>query len=260
MTGEFLNQRGLIPGPHESESQFLRRVECCPSSSCLTTVAALYRVREIFHCRPDWVEVSVHSKGLHFWEGAATWIEEDPGGVRRCHIVVKNSFLSRLYPKEEIIAHEMVHAIRIMFDESRFEEILAYRTSRNAFRRYWGPVCGGSKETAVFLTSLIVWWCSWMAEIFLDIEAGSRFFVFLPCMVLAWGIIRLIRSQRLFTTALELLEKAVGKPGKAVAVALGLTDAEIALFARMSSEEIRAFAGRQKEQSIRWKQLYRAYF
>jgi hypothetical protein len=254
-----LGKQGWIPGPAESEENFFRRVGVARHSS-LPQKEALQRIAETFHARPEWVDVCVSSRGLCFWEGAATWIGEEAGGTRCCRIQIKDSFLSRLYSREEVIAHEMVHAMRVCFEERRFEEILAYQTSRNPLRRYCGPLFAGSKETFLFLLSFFVPWIVWWIEMCLDVEAGSGLLFFVPLMVLCWGILRLVRSQRLFAAALRQLGKAVCRKGEALAAVLGLTDAEIALFARGTPEEIRSFAEQQKEKSIRWKQLYLRYF
>jgi hypothetical protein len=255
-----LSNRGLIPGPNESEQVFLLRADSSPSACHLPYPDALQRVSEIFFMAPDWVEVFVQSKGLYPWEGAAAWIEQREDGVRCTRIQIKDSFLSRLYPKEEVIAHEMVHAMRVMFDEKRFEEILAYRTSQNSFRRYCGPFFAGSKETIAFLISFVVPWLAWMGELTFEIELLASNLFFMPAVVLAWGIFRLARSQDVFSSALKNLKKTIADRNKALAALLGLTDSEIELFAKSSAEEIRSYASAQKDKSVRWRQLYSTYF
>jgi hypothetical protein len=62
----------------------------------------------------------------------------------------------------------------------------------------------------------------------------------------------------MFSLALKRLEEAA--TGKSLAIALRLTDGEIEQFAKSTVEEIRAFATREKEKSLRWEQLFSSYF
>ncbi len=251
-----LNKRGIFFGPGESESSFFQRAEA--EQNCRIEPPAL--IESIFDSIPDWIETIEQSKGLFPWEGAATWIEEKPGGCRSCQIQFKNTRLSRLYPKEEVLAHEMVHAMRLMFDESRFEEILAYRTSKNKFRRYFGPLFSSSKESKGFFVGTVISWVIYSAEIVFDIQFFEESILLLPLLLIGFGMMRLIRSQRVFASALLNLKKTTSSKLKPLSVLLRLTDKEIELFAKSSPQEICAFASDQKEKSLRWKQIYLAYF
>jgi hypothetical protein len=196
------------------------------------------RIRELFDASPGGVRVTWGRKGLMPWEGAATWIEEGTEG-RTCSIQINTSFASRLYPQEELIAHEMVHALRCTLDENRFEEILAYRTSKNRFRRYFGPLFSQPRESKIFVLLLLGSWLLAALQLFFDLPLGGGLVFLLPLASLARSLYRLIRSQSLFSLALGNLEQLF--PGKGLSKALYLTDAEIALFARSSPEEIRAW-------------------
>lgn len=198
-----------------------------PNQSCVSLAAA--RVRELFDVSPDGVRVTWGRKGLMPWEGAATWIEEGQEG-RTCSIQINTSWASRLYPQEELIAHEMVHALRCTLDENRFEEILAYRTSKNRFRRYFGPLFSQPRESTIFVLLLVGSWLLALLQLFFDLSLGGNLIFLLPLGSLAWSLGRLIRSQSLFSAALRNLEQRY--PGKGLSSALYLTDAEIALFAR----------------------------
>ena len=243
-----LNQRGVFPGPSESEEAFFQRVDSLRGYAYCSEI-----FREKFNSFPDWIQINIGSNGLTFWEGAATWIEENEDGSRSCQIQLKDSWLTRLYPKEEIIAHEMVHAMRHMFDERRFEEILAYQTSKNRFRRYFGPIFSSPKESKCFITLLLISILSSWAEIAFDFNLVGNSICTLPLLALGFGFFRLNRSQRVFSKAMRNLEKVIHPHAKPLEVALRLTDCEIELFAKYSSQEIRAFAKQQR--SLRWKQL-----
>jgi len=255
-----LNHRGLFPGPQETLEAFTQRVETLPAvTQPFACPKALERVREIFAVSADWVKIVVQPKGLLPWEAAATWIEEVQG-ARTCQIQIKHSILSRLYPQEEVVAHEMVHAMRLMFDERRFEEVLAYRTSKNRFRRYFGPLFSNSWDVVILLTLFFVPWVSCGLELLFDWNLGGSVLSLLPLVYLAFKVLQLHRTQSLFQAALSNLDRATRGKGVALATALHLTDEEIALFARLSPQEICAVAEREKERSPRWLQLHTVYF
>jgi hypothetical protein len=244
-----LNERGIFPGPLETEEGFFSRVDLLIFREG-NGLGAHSLVKKIFNSTPDWVEIITRSKGLLPREGAATWIEECPEKGRSCRIQIKDSFLTRLYAKDEVIAHEMVHAMRLMFDEKRFEEILAYRTSKSRFRRYFGPLFSSPKESKCFVLILLLSW----TMIWFEMEYA----LLCPLVALGYGLFRLWRSQRLFSKALRNLQQTIR--GNALAAALHLTDAEIVRFAKSTPEEIRAFAIKEQDRSVRWKQLFAAYF
>ena len=209
---------------------------------------ALALTSELFDAAPDWVEVKIGSKELLPWEGAATWIEETTQGERSCFIQINNSQLTRFYPLEEVIAHEMVHAMRLMFDEARFEEILAYRTSKNRFRRYFGPIFSHPWEAKGFVLLMLISW------IVYGFDLMGALALFSPLLMLGWGVFRLVFSQRVFAKALHHLEEAM-RTGKALAVLLHSSDREIELFAKSSPEEIVRFATQQSQTCLRWRQI-----
>lgn len=253
-----LNQRGIFPGPTEQRDQFLKRAAA--ARQVTTPQEDLKLTKELFNAVPDWVNIHFGKKGLHPWEGAATWIEEDEEGLRFASIQIKSSIVARLYPQREVIAHEMVHAMRLMFNESRFEEILAFQTSKNRFRRYFGPLFTRPNETKGFVIGMFCSWVFYWTECMFDFSLGAKYVLLFPMLALAWGIWRLAHSQKIFSSALHQLEKAIKKPGESLAVALRLTDREIEQFANASPEEISIFAEKEKENDLRWAQLFLAYF
>jgi hypothetical protein len=233
--------RGIFPGPSESSGDFFARAHLLMPQDNQGNLPAMKILNKIFHASPDWVQGTIGSKGLPFWEGAATWIEENAEGMRLCRIQLRETFLTRLYPKDELIAHEMVHAMRVMFDEKRFEEILAYQTSKNRFRRYFGPLFSNPLEVSFFLALWLISWGVYLAEMLFDVYLGGDLILCLPLLALGWGVIRLVRSQRLFSAALRNLGIALGNRVQPQAVAIRLTDAEIEQFAASTPQEICAF-------------------
>lgn len=252
-----LNSRGIFPGPAESAGNFFRRADSSIDRKASSS-KAFDLTNALFDAVPDWVEIRTDAKGLLPWEGAATWIEEDADGQRISAIQLKSSLPGFLYAPDEVLAHELVHAMRTGFEESRFEEILAYRTSKSWFRRYFGPIFSRPSEVKGFIFLMLATWILYWTELALDVEWGGSFFLWAPFCAIGWGVFRLMRLQKGFSSALRNLEKAIAKPGKSLAVALRLTDAEIARFAVSAPEEIAAFG--ERETSLRWRQLFAAYF
>src|SRR5581483_7892061 len=242
-----LNRRGIFLGPAESEIDFFLRAQ-----SSIVTGAAFPLIEQQFGSVPDWIEVRTESKGLCFWEGAATWIEENSEGRKKCWIQLKDSFLTKFYPKDEVIAHETVHAMRFLFEESRFEEILAYQTSHQRFRRYFGPLFTNPNESKLFIATLgASWFVFWFNLL-------GTYILFVPFLLIAYAIFRLKCSQKIFSAALCNLKKATCQ--EPLPIALRLTDEEIEAFAESTPEKIRAFAKSEERKSLRWKQLYLSYF
>lgn len=252
-----LNARGIFPGPGEGPQSFLSRAEHKVSSA---ESKAFALTKELFDAVPDWVEVHIGSKGLLPWEGAATWIEESADGKRTSAIQLRGSLPTMLYLPEEVLAHELVHAMRLNFNEDRFEEILAYQTSKNRFRRYFGPLFSRPAEIKGLIALIATAWVVYWSEFVFDVDFGGSFLIFSPFIVLGLLVFRLARAQRIFAAALKNLKKAVANSGKPLAVALRLTDAEVALFARISAQEIIDYATGKKETSLRWRQIFHAYF
>ena len=152
----------------------------------------------------------------------------------------------------------MVHAMRFMFDENRFEEILAYQTSSSRFRRYFGPLFTHAKESKWLVALIAVSWFIYTAAIVFDFNFFAESVLIVPLFILALAVLRLRRSQALFSSALRNIEKAIH--AAPLPLALRLTDKEIESFARSTPEEIRVFACSEQEKSLRWRQLFASYF
>ncbi|NGX38613.1 MAG: hypothetical protein K1000chlam2_01788, partial [Chlamydiae bacterium] len=156
------NQKGWIPGPLEEEKKFLKRIETLdhffsnPPSDIdhfLTDAdwtVAQEKTKALYDLSPDWIVAYYSNRNLPFFQGAATWITEKDT-MRIPLVQLKEKFeegsLMRLYRREEVLAHEAVHAARMQFDEPYFEEIFAYKTSPRSWRRFFGPLFQSSWES-----------------------------------------------------------------------------------------------------------------
>lgn len=147
-----LSVRGIIRGPCETEKEFLSRAE--QLSSCVFSHPALEITQKLFSFSPDWVEVCFTNQGLLPWQGGCTLIEGHFIKIQLRKAFLYKKKIYGIYSRDELIAHEFVHAARMAFEEPLFEEILAYRTSTTRFRRYWGPLFRSSFESFVFVLCL----------------------------------------------------------------------------------------------------------
>jgi hypothetical protein len=215
---------------------------------------------------PKWVPVFFSNYQLMPWHGGCAWIfqlsEQEPTAaffqLRR--ILKKSLAYMGLYDRNELMAHELVHVGRMMFEEPCYEEILAYRTSQSPGRRWWGPLVQSPAESAWFVFLLL-------PLLFLDlylIFSGHQGFFWqamwlklLPLGLIVAAVMRLYRRQKTFWKAFQNLESVFGSAEKAGAVAYRLTDNEINLFANSSQTKIKDYM--YSQQSLRWRVICLAY-
>ena len=203
--------RGLIVGPKESEEAFFLRVSRAQKKETVD-LSLPYGIK------PDWIEWEETKKGLSWFQGAATWVEED-----RVKIQLKKNRWASL---EEMVRHEAVHAVRSQFDEPLFEEFFAYATSGRSYRRKIGPLFRSTQGTMGLLLSCV----------------AGVFMPWVPYVVMGGYGLSLMLYHRKFQRALKKIKEVYPAP---MELALHLTDAEIVHF---SKELI-------KEDSLRWRQI-----
>ena len=231
-----LNKRGLIPGPDEDEAAFLERISPFLSSQPIPIPQ--------LDIAPDWITLTYSNKNLSFFQGAATWIENKHPTIQLRSEFAKGSYL--IYHPEEIIAHEAAHACRMAFEEPRFEEIFAYSTSPNRFRRFFGPLFRTTTESTLFLISCLL---SLTAPIF-----DSFLPLLLPLLLLTLFTFRLLHSHHTLNRCLKNIQALTHNPSLTYGAAYRMTDHEIALFARHPSSIA------TQPPSLRWRLICLAYF
>ncbi len=180
------SQIGFIQGPSESDREFAQRISFCLENRDPKADDHLL----------GWIPLFYTNKGLSFFEGGATFIDETDG-IRRPIIHLKKVFQKKshwlFYSKEEILQHELVHAMRCMFDEPKIEEFIAYQTSKVSYRRYLGPLFTSPKEIALFLGLLV-----------LPVFFANPWFFGFPLISLGIFMFRLGIRQRKFSRLLSL--------------------------------------------------------
>lgn len=284
---EQLNQLGLIPGPTETESDFLARAQFCQNlKQELTHIEAdlPFKSRDeaseaifaepfklsqsLYGIAPTWIPLFLSNYQLTPWHGGCAWIfqlnEETPTSA---FLQLRQSFRHKqaylgLYQRDELIAHELAHVGRMMYEEPQFEEFFAYQTSSSTFRRWIGPIVQSSKETLLFIIlmgSLI------MADIAL-LAVGHTYsstwvllLKLLPFFLIGLALIRLTWRHHLLKRCQRQLEKVYANKDTARHLLYRLRDEEIRLFARFSPDEIKNWFQAQQNHSFRWHFLARLY-
>ncbi len=141
----FLFRRGLIPGPSETEEEFLLRAE---SRQPLPEWGSIPPLPLKWGFSIDWVPLIYAKKKLLPWEGAIFWTT---------HIQLHPKLQTKkLYGNTltDILHHESIHAAREAFNEPQFEELLAYTTSPASWKRLIGPLFSRIWEFPLFALSL----------------------------------------------------------------------------------------------------------
>ena len=252
-----LNQSGLFPAPRQSDQAFWAKVDYVSMQSTLS--GALPLLLGPMDVQPCWVPIQSSNEGMHIWEGAVLWQSQTDAGFMLPQIQISQR-AQRFYSKEELIAHEIVHAVRIDFKEEEFEEVLAYASSPKAWRRWIGPFFRKPREATVFVWTMVVSIAMQGIELATELSSGWLLIPWLPALLIVGGLARLMFMQRLFRRCLNNLSRAIKVPDQRFAVALRLSDVEIRSFSRMKPEEIQAFVEKEKNEQLRWKMLAAAYF
>src|SRR5262249_29042054 len=154
---------------------------------------------------------------------------------------------------------------RMMFNEERFEELLACRTSSSTWRAWLSPIVESASESLLFIGLLFLLLA---LDLFFLLTGRyesyfwSSSFKALPLGLLALAIFRLSRKQRTFHKCLNHLQIALGSLEKANHVIYRLSDQEITHFSKLPPSDIKEYAIKKSKEgeSLRWRILFTAYF
>jgi hypothetical protein len=259
-----LNARGLLPLSREDERSFLDRIAVLEkektSSGLLAPEGmedAFRRCEQLFDATPDWVSIIEQQRGLAPWQGAVLWIQEDEKGnivpLIQVSPRLRTSWLRKWYTREEVVAHELVHAMRLPLNSPRFEEITAYQTSPNLFRRSLGPLIRYPYEVYILLGAVVLGWLGL-------VWSAVSFFLWIPWIACLLGAGRLFLAQLIFKRAQAKVKGLLKDKAKALALMARLTDGEVAFFAKASVQEIKSYVEKAKKNHLRWQMLFSVYF
>lgn len=282
------NRLGIVPGPLETLEEFVKRARYCLDlkQSFETKLAreapfshqnrasdgvikeAFPTTELLYDIQPDWIPLFFSNYKLSFWHGGCAWIfqenDETPMAAffqLRKTFQTKPSYLG-LYKRDKLIAHELSHVGRMMFEEIRFEEVLSYRSDSSRFRRYFGPIMQSSWESALFVILLFLILMVDLSMVNVLSESAYRnmmWWKLVPIGMILYALGRLIRRQGQFSRCLKKLKNICQNTPKANAVIYRLTDEEICRFAQFSPAKILEYAKQQKEETLRWAIIFEAY-
>lgn len=245
-----LNRQGILAGPLEEKYSFFIRVDQLFKQAPLHPVQFPDALRRLYDIAPDYLDVSFSNEGLDAWEAGCTWIWGNIPGIQlRRSLRTSNRWMG-LCSKEEVLAHEAVHAVRVKFQEPLFEEMLAYQTSKSGWRRFWGPLFRTPNESYLLLLNVLLSGCVMLYSPLIGVLSA--------CLSPIYFIIRLCILQYYFAKAKKKIRKMLGIPP--LWVLLRLTDREIRFFAMQPIPVLEHYVRQQKQHSIRWQQIYLAYF
>ena len=282
------NQQGLIPGPEETEIDFTKRTYFClhleqalmkqlevelPFDMKDRAFQAIldeasFKTKELYGIQPTWTPLFFNNYQLAPWHGGCAWIfqltENAPTAALlqlRAPFRHQPTYLN-LYRRDELIAHELSHVGRMMYQEPQFEEILAYRTSCFLWRRWLGPIVQSSKESMFFILILAIIILTDFALMTLNKNEAYQLAVWLkliPLALVGFALGRLGWRQWQFHRCLHQLAKIYHNSHIAQQVIYRLTDYEIRTFATLSPQQIRSFIQSHQSSSFRWKFLAQNY-
>lgn len=265
-----LSKEGFFPGPLEDETTFIQRVVATKKLAVVSSQDAVSEkiVEEasaltqlLFDFSGKQIPCFFQDMDLALWEGAALWIEDVDGSsiprIQLKHSFRKGSYL--LYKVDEVLAHEMLHAARIAYQETKFEEILAYQTSKNSLRRLFGPLFQDPKESYLFILLLLIGFILEIGSVMWD----SSFYlpwILLPFLWVVCLGVRLSCYIKRFNKALVSLKSAIPDPSKGLPILARLTDSEIQQIAKIPSNEVRSFFKQKTQLDLRMRLLILTYF
>jgi len=217
-----LDAAGFLPGPGETAEDFLHRVETIRrvEADFLTRVESEGKA-VVFDCLELGAEERI-PEGLLQGAGAVTWAlyrfraGHIPGffltkgvgllwggcllGDPVAHfsvLLLRGVFRDRekwlSYRREELLAHELCHAMRQDLQEPTLEEFFAYRTGNSRLRRYLGNCFVSTWDAWFFLLPMLLLPLAQIVRIFFAPALWNWPFW---CIALAWPVWLLYRNHR----------------------------------------------------------------
>lgn len=229
---------------------------------------ALPLTRELYGIHPEWVPLFFSNHQLAPWHGGCAWIfqldEQTPTAAflqLRAHFRTSSTYLG-IYSRRELMAHELAHVGRMLYQESQFEEILAYQTSASRWRRWFGPIMQSSRESLFFILLLGVVIMTDFA--LLSLHTGSAMTMawwikLVPVLFIMVLLARLFYRQHLFKKCLTHLKTLYPQSKLAHHLIYRLRDSEIKQFAHFTPAAIRDFIEQAEHTSFRWRFLKALY-
>lgn len=257
-------KEALIPGEGEGEEAFEKRAAYCKevkshlqrsmgeNAPVFVESAPLFQsAYEVYGIRPSWTPVFYSNEKLLPWQGASCWIFElEEGDPPSAMIQLPKRSFDFLGTPQETLAHEAAHIGRMVFEEPVYEEVIAYASSKNAFRRFFGPLFRSRAESMIF-TSLLILVVVFDLLLLLSghVMWYDRFMwlKWIPFSYFLFLLARLFFVKRRFNRLAEKLS---------LGTILPMTDREISSYSALAKEEILQDLEKNSLKSLRHRLLY----
>lgn len=245
--------RGCILAPFETKEDFLKRRRVWEEISETKQKGLSLPLYDLY----DIEALIVYSrKSLLPWQGAVLWECFTETGETYPSIQLRKNLAHRCLGRcseEEVLSHELVHAVRFAFKEPLFEEMFAYKTSKSAMRRFFGPLFLWPFESALFaIVSGLAPFFSFFIEPFWTVCLLTGIFSFF--------FLRLLLLHLIFSLCASKLKK-VGIPSKdSLAVMIRLSDLEILKTAFSSPKKVLRYFQEGLEKEERLQMIHHSYF
>lgn len=264
-----LGEEGIIPGPDESEELFVKRIDILKRINKDPPKVLKGKNFEKwdpdFHQElgaiPNWLPLIYSNQGLPLWQGGVMWVFETPNYDKIPMIQLRKGFKKGkflFYSKDEVLLHEVLHAIRIGFNEPRFEEVLAYYHSKSKWRRFFGPLFRKPSHALFFISLIFISLMAQATSLFFltsPLFLYLKIFILLPLIDLTLRSAILIKDQRLLKKSLKKLSEIFSNQKEVFSVVIRLKDSEIQKFATEPIEKILDYIEEETPKSIRWRQI-----
>jgi hypothetical protein len=156
--------------------------------------------------------------------------------------------LHRWYAPDEILLHELAHVGRVAFEESQFEEILAYRLSPSTFRQSAGPLCHRLTKAPLLLATAVG-----IGSVFAPLPTLFTAFIGIGAL---WGS---CQSNMRILSRCESALAGITSPMVARYILYRLTDAEICAFSQLTGDHLIAVIKKKFDSELRWRVIEKAY-
>lgn len=261
------SRQGFIPGEKESEADFMQRVQFglelhhhlekhlkkpLPPTAILQQ--SLPVAEALYGIRPAWVPVLFSNEKMLPWHGGAALIFQlEENAPLAAMIQLRPTVYHVLGSTQERIVHELSHIGRMCFEEKKYEEIIAYRSSPNPLRKMFGPLFQSGKESVVLAALLLLALVFDLVLLLANETAWYDHFFWLKALPLAFLLYLLVRLGVRQTVFKRLLEKLP------LSLVYRLTDQEIERFAKSTPQEIATYLEQNQNQSLRHRLLYQLH-
>ena len=247
-----LNEEGFVPGPLESEEDFLFRVEAVKAAFFKLGVRSIPEshwifsqtlLQDLFGFTAKNIPAFYSNASLMPWQAACAWVERDQLIAIQLRKAFMNGSFLRLYERHEILAHEAVHAVRSAFPHDRFDEMFAYMTSQRLWIKVLGPIIKNP-------------WEVWPFVVFCLLGVLDPFFFLGSIAWMFLGFFRLIKSRLYLNQAAKNLKRTFPSDLKVRSILVRLTESEIIKLAHKKTVfELYL----ENSQELRWQMIHLIY-